>query len=434
MLADSHGNVIHLGERDCSIQRRHQKLIEEAPGPHVDEEMRERIGKIATDAAKAVDYRGAGTIEGMQVGEDYFFLEMNTRVQVEHCVTEMVTGIDIVREQVRIAAGEELSITQDEMEMRGHAIECRINAEAAHMNFAPAPGPVDEYKEPSGPGVRVDSVVLRRSYSAPAHAAASNRIVVLEICGVAERKQRIAPQRPIQSGAEVIRVEFRTLHAVGRKPMAAAVADISARIPLPRDLTVDAGVQIVAARAGQNAAAAVGAVVVTDRKPAALKAVIHRGAERHARFLILGPNGHAEGGDLRPRKQRQSQTPGDFAAIRNVKYVIADGLRFTLEVVARETVQHSKGVFLRQLIVVSNAANKVVVADISGIRKPQQPIRTHQGDRPALAGVKRCLGRKRIVVARPKRAVDRLCRRKRAAQSAQLARQRASYARRAEVR
>jgi acetyl-CoA/propionyl-CoA carboxylase biotin carboxyl carrier protein len=157
VLADAHGNVIHLGERDCSIQRRHQKLIEEAPAPHVDEEMRARIGKIATDAAEAVDYRGAGTVEGMQVGEEYFFLEMNTRVQVEHCVTEMVTGIDIVREQVRIAAGEPLSIAQDEMEMRGHAIECRINAEAAHRKFAPAPGRVGAYLEPSGPGVRVDS-------------------------------------------------------------------------------------------------------------------------------------------------------------------------------------------------------------------------------------------------------------------------------------
>ena len=157
VLADSHGNVIHLGERDCSIQRRHQKLIEEAPGPLVDEEMRERIGKIATDAAAAVDYRSAGTIEGMQVGDEYFFLEMNTRVQVEHCVTEMVTGIDIVREQVRIAAGEPLSISQDEVELRGHAIECRINAEAAHKNFAPAPGPIESYIEPAGPGVRVDS-------------------------------------------------------------------------------------------------------------------------------------------------------------------------------------------------------------------------------------------------------------------------------------
>src|SRR3954469_24844565 len=148
VLADGHGNVIHLGERDCSIQRRHQKLIEESPGPQVDEEMRERIGKIATDAAAAVGYRSAGTVEGLQVSDDYFFLEMNTRVQVEHCVTEMVTGIDIVREQVRIAAGEPLSLGQDDVEIRGHAIECRINAEAAHKNFAPAPGKVGSYKEP----------------------------------------------------------------------------------------------------------------------------------------------------------------------------------------------------------------------------------------------------------------------------------------------
>jgi acetyl-CoA/propionyl-CoA carboxylase biotin carboxyl carrier protein len=159
VLADSKGNVIHLGERDCSIQRRHQKLIEEAPGPHVDEEMRERIGKIATDAAAAVGYRSAGTVEGLQVGEEYFFLEMNTRVQVEHCVTEMVTGIDIVREQIKIAAGEELSITQEDVKLTGHAIECRINAEAAHKNFAPAPGKITTYREPAGPGVRVDSGV-----------------------------------------------------------------------------------------------------------------------------------------------------------------------------------------------------------------------------------------------------------------------------------
>jgi acetyl-CoA/propionyl-CoA carboxylase, biotin carboxylase, biotin carboxyl carrier protein len=157
VLADSHGNVIHLGERDCSVQRRHQKLIEEAPAPHVDEEMRARIGEIATNAAEAVGYRSAGTVEGLQVGEEYFFLEMNTRVQVEHCVTEMVTGIDIVREQVGIAAGEPLSVAQDAVEWRGHSIECRINAEAAHKNFAPAPGRIDHYIEPAGPGIRVDS-------------------------------------------------------------------------------------------------------------------------------------------------------------------------------------------------------------------------------------------------------------------------------------
>ena len=178
VLADSKGNVIHLGERDCSIQRRHQKLIEEAPGPHVDEEMRERIGKIATDAALAVGYRSAGTVEGMQVGEDYYFLEMNTRVQVEHCVTEMVTGFDIVREQIRIAAGETLSITQDEVELRGHAIECRINAEAAHKNFAPAPGQITSYREPAGPGVRVDSGVEAGSEVTPMYDPMVAKLIV----------------------------------------------------------------------------------------------------------------------------------------------------------------------------------------------------------------------------------------------------------------
>src|SRR4051794_2945712 len=159
VLADTHGNVIHLGERDCSVQRRHQKLIEESPAPAVDEKLRERIGKIATDAAAAVSYVGAGTIEGLLADGEYFFLEMNTRVQVEHCVTEMTTGIDIVREGIRAAAGEPLSLSQDEVVLSGHAIECRINAEDASKNFAPSPGRICEYREPSGPGVRVDSGV-----------------------------------------------------------------------------------------------------------------------------------------------------------------------------------------------------------------------------------------------------------------------------------
>jgi acetyl-CoA/propionyl-CoA carboxylase, biotin carboxylase, biotin carboxyl carrier protein len=167
VLADRHGNVIHLGERDCSIQRRHQKVIEESPAPEwvVDPQMRERIGKIGVEAARAVDYVGAGTIEGLfSVGEgasepEYFFLEMNTRVQVEHCVTEMTTGVDIVKEGIKAAAGEELSYAQEDIELRGHAIECRINAEDASKNFAPAPGKIGAYLEPSGPGVRVDSGV-----------------------------------------------------------------------------------------------------------------------------------------------------------------------------------------------------------------------------------------------------------------------------------
>ncbi|HWO15091.1 MAG TPA: biotin/lipoyl-containing protein, partial [Solirubrobacterales bacterium] len=178
VLADSHGNVIHLGERDCSVQRRHQKVIEEAPGPRVDAEMRERIGKIATDAAAAVGYRSAGTVEGLQVDGEYFFLEMNTRVQVEHCVTEMVTGVDIVREQVLVAAGEELSIAQEDVELRGHAIECRINAEAAHKRFAPAPGAITSYREPAGPGVRVDSGVEAGSEVTPMYDPMVAKLIV----------------------------------------------------------------------------------------------------------------------------------------------------------------------------------------------------------------------------------------------------------------
>jgi len=181
VLADSHGNVIHLGERDCSIQRRHQKVIEEAPGTHVDEEMRERIGRIATDAAAAVGYRGAGTVEGMQVGEEYFFLEMNTRVQVEHCVTEMVTGVDIVREQILVAAGEVLSIAQADVELRGWAIECRINAEAAHKKFAPAPGQITTYREPAGPGVRVDSGVEAGSEVTPMYDPMVAKLIVWDV-------------------------------------------------------------------------------------------------------------------------------------------------------------------------------------------------------------------------------------------------------------
>jgi acetyl-CoA/propionyl-CoA carboxylase, biotin carboxylase, biotin carboxyl carrier protein len=157
VVADEHGNVVHLGERDCSVQRRHQKLIEEAPAPAVDAALREKIGAIAVNAAKTIGYTSVGTIEGLLVGGEYYFLEMNTRLQVEHPVTELVTGIDLVRTQIEIAQGNRLPWTQDQIGFRGTAIECRINAEDAAKGFLPRPGTVTAYQEPSGPGVRVDS-------------------------------------------------------------------------------------------------------------------------------------------------------------------------------------------------------------------------------------------------------------------------------------
>ena len=158
VLADAHGNVVHLGERDCTMQRRHQKLVEETPSPAVGEELRARIGSIGVEAARACGYRSAGTMEGLLTRDgDYFFMEMNTRIQVEHTVTEMVTGLDLVREQILVALGEPLSVRQEDVELRGHAIECRINAEDATRGFLPAPALVTGYREPAGPGVRVDS-------------------------------------------------------------------------------------------------------------------------------------------------------------------------------------------------------------------------------------------------------------------------------------
>src|ERR1700760_2114607 len=187
VLADRHGNVIHLGERDCSIQRRHQKVIEESPAPEwvVTPEIRERIGQIGVNAAKDVDYVGGGTIEGLfstHAGEgaepEYFFLEMNTRVQVEHCVTEMTTGIDIVKEGIRAAAGEQLSYAQEDVQLRGHAIECRINAEDASKNFSPAPGKIGRYREPAGPGVRVDSGVAENGEVSPMYEPMVAKLIV----------------------------------------------------------------------------------------------------------------------------------------------------------------------------------------------------------------------------------------------------------------
>ncbi len=165
VLADTHGNAIHLGERDCSMQRRHQKVVEEAPAPGVTPEQRERIGKSCIEACQRIGYQGAGTFEFLYEDGEFYFIEMNTRVQVEHPVTEMITGVDIVREQLLIASGEPLSFTQDDIVIRGHAIECRINAEDP-VNFMPSPGKITRYHAPGGPGIRVDSHIYA-GYTVP---------------------------------------------------------------------------------------------------------------------------------------------------------------------------------------------------------------------------------------------------------------------------
>jgi acetyl-CoA carboxylase biotin carboxylase subunit len=156
VLADNHGNAVHLGERDCSMQRRHQKVVEEAPAPGITEEQRARIGERCVRACQEMGYRSAGTFEFLYQDDEFYFIEMNTRLQVEHPVTEMITGVDIVREQLRIAAGEPLSVTQDEVRFHGHAIECRINAEDP-KTFMPSPGMVTLWHPPGGPGIRVES-------------------------------------------------------------------------------------------------------------------------------------------------------------------------------------------------------------------------------------------------------------------------------------
>jgi acetyl-CoA carboxylase biotin carboxylase subunit len=167
VLADQFGNVVHLGERDCSIQRRHQKLLEEAPSPVVTPEIREKIGNIILKAIRKIGYEGVGTIELLCDDKlNFYFMEMNTRIQVEHPVTEMITGIDLIREQIKVAAGTPLAFTQEDVQLRGHAIECRINAEDPDKNFMPCPGPVDGYVPPGGPGVRVDSHMYT-GYSIP---------------------------------------------------------------------------------------------------------------------------------------------------------------------------------------------------------------------------------------------------------------------------
>ncbi|MDK2790425.1 MAG: pyruvate carboxylase subunit [Methanothermococcus sp.] len=160
IVADKYGNIVHLGDRECSVQRRHQKLIEEAPSPIMTEELRKKMGEAAVTAARAINYYSVGTVEFLYSKGEFYFLEMNTRVQVEHPITEIITGVDIVKEQIKIAAGEKLPFKQEDIEFRGHAIECRINAEDAINDFVPSPGKIKHYRSPGGPGVRIDSGVF----------------------------------------------------------------------------------------------------------------------------------------------------------------------------------------------------------------------------------------------------------------------------------
>ncbi|MBX9608281.1 MAG: acetyl-CoA carboxylase biotin carboxylase subunit [Gammaproteobacteria bacterium] len=215
VLADTHGNVIHLGERDCSMQRRHQKIIEESPAPGIDPDTRARIGALCTDACRKIGYRGAGTFEFLYENGEFYFIEMNTRIQVEHPVTEMVTGVDLVKQQLLVAAGEKLTLRQEDVVPKGHAIECRINAEDAYT-FRPSPGRITVYHPPGGPGVRVDSHIYA-GYTVPPY---YDSLIGKLICH-AETRQ-----------AALKRMENALSELV--------IEGIETNVPLHRDLVADA--------------------------------------------------------------------------------------------------------------------------------------------------------------------------------------------------
>ncbi len=190
VLADAHGNAVHLGERDCSMQRRHQKVLEEAPAPGLDPKLRNQIGEACAAACRRIGYRGAGTFEFLYENDEFYFIEMNTRVQVEHPVTELITGVDIVQETIRIAAGVKLSVRQKDVQFRGHAIECRINAEDP-FTFVPSPGRISLYHAPGGPGIRVDSHVYQNYYVPPHYDSMIGKVIAYG----SSREQAIARMR-----------------------------------------------------------------------------------------------------------------------------------------------------------------------------------------------------------------------------------------------
>ncbi len=200
VLADEHGNAVHLGERDCSMQRRHQKVVEEAPAPGLPEKLRHKIGERCAEACRKIGYRGAGTFEFLYENGEFYFIEMNTRVQVEHPVTEMITGVDIVREQIMIASGEKLSIRQKDIEWRGHAIECRINAEDP-KTFMPSPGRITLYHPPGGPGIRVDTHVYSNYFVPPYYDSMVGKLIAFgDTREIAIARMRIALSEMVIDG------------------------------------------------------------------------------------------------------------------------------------------------------------------------------------------------------------------------------------------
>jgi acetyl-CoA carboxylase biotin carboxylase subunit len=216
VLADAHKNAVYLGERDCSLQRRHQKIMEEAPAPDLPAKLRDKVGERCVEACRKIAYRGAGTFEFLYEGGEFFFIEMNTRIQVEHPVTEMITGVDLVQEQIRVAAGEKLRFRQKDIELRGHAIECRINAEDPYR-FTPSPGKITSYHPPGGPGIRVDSHVYQ-GYTVPPN---YDSMVGKVIAYGASREQAVSRMRIALS--EMV------------------VEGILTNIPLHRELLTDTG-------------------------------------------------------------------------------------------------------------------------------------------------------------------------------------------------
>ena len=366
VLADAHGNVIHLGERDCTIQRRHQKLVEETPSPAVDEALRERIGAIAVDAARAVGYRSAGTIEGLLSREgEYFFLEMNTRIQVEHTVTEMVTGLDLVREQVLIAAGEPLSVRQEDVHLHGHALECRINAEDVANGFLPAPGTITRYGEPSGPGVRVDSGVASRQRDLTALRPDDRE---------ARRARRRSRAGAAADAAGARRVRDRGRQDADRFPQGAADASVLRRgrdVSRPRRVGADGGACAELENGRPTGAAQAGVAAVRE----AVRSVEVDGRRFEVRVLRPEP-AYAE---LARRRRERSRSRGAAGAGRDAVVSPMQGTVLAVEVSEGDEVEAGQVICIVEAMKMENEVHAHRAGRVTELSvAPGQPVTTGQ--------------------------------------------------------